>query len=162
MIDFIIWVLQNIALAPYHLVLAVFNPGQWLNWSNPESVMRFIYYGASVEFFFVVFTSLIVITLIGAFWKREFLWWCVRILEAFANAVGRTAAWAGLVMVLTQVMIVFLQRIFRVAEIQLGPLGTAFAKDLSWWAEGLKFHNAVVVCLCVALHLCARARHDPR
>ncbi|WP_439522683.1 TRAP transporter small permease subunit [Marivita sp.] len=150
MIDFIIWVLQNIALAPYHLVLAVFNPGQWLNWSNPESVMRFIYYGASVEFFFVVFTSLIVITLIGAFWKREFLWWCVRILEAFANAVGRTAAWAGLVMVLTQVMIVFLQRIFRVAEIQLGPLGTAFAKDLSWWAEGLKFHNAVVVCLCVA------------
>jgi TRAP-type mannitol/chloroaromatic compound transport system permease small subunit len=53
-------------------------------------------------------------------------------------------------MVLQQVMIVFLQRIFRVAEIQLGPLGTAFAMDLSWWAEGLKFYNALVVCLCVA------------
>jgi TRAP-type mannitol/chloroaromatic compound transport system permease small subunit len=150
MFDFIIWVLQNIALAPYHLVLALINPAAWLNWSNPEAVMRFIYYGASVEFFFVVFTAIIVITVVGMTWKRELLWGSVRVLEAVANAIGRTAAWAGLVMVITQVMIVFLQRIFRVAEIQLGPLGTAFAKDLSWWAEGLKFHNALVVCLCVS------------
>jgi hypothetical protein len=42
-----------------------------------------------------------------------------------ANVIGRTAAWAGLMMVLIQVMIVFLQRIFRVAAIELGPLGTA-------------------------------------
>jgi len=112
--------------------------------------MRFIYYGASVEFFFVVFTTFLVITAVGVFWRREILWGCVRVLETFANAVGRTAAWAGLVMVLIQVMIVFLQRIFRVAEIQLGPLGTAFSMDLSWWAEGLKFQNAIVVCLCVA------------
>jgi hypothetical protein len=39
-------------------------------------------------------------------------------------------------MVLIQVMIVFLQRIFRVAAIELGPMGTAIAFDLSWWAEG--------------------------
>jgi hypothetical protein len=44
-----------------------------------------------------------------------------------ANGIGRFAAWAGLMMVLIQVMIVFLQRIFRVAEIQLGPMGTAIA-----------------------------------
>ncbi|MDG3042802.1 TRAP transporter small permease subunit [Roseicyclus marinus] len=150
MIDFILWVLQNIALAPYYLFTAITNPGAWLDWSNPEAVMRFIYYGASVELFFVVFTTALVITLLGMFWNREILWVAVRILETFANAVGRTAAWAGLVMVLVQVMIVFLQRIFRVAEIQLGPLGTAFAQDLSWWAEGLKFYNALVVCLCVA------------
>jgi TRAP-type mannitol/chloroaromatic compound transport system permease small subunit len=73
----------------------------------------------------------------------------VRVLEGFANAVGRTAAWAGLIMVLIQVMIVFLQRIFRVAAIELGPLGTAVTMDLSWWAEGLKFWNALVVTLCV-------------
>ena len=150
MIEFVVWVLQNIALAPYYLFMALTNPGAWLDWANPESVMRFIYYGASVEFFFVVFTTFLVITAIGAFWNREFLWSCVRVLEGIANAVGRTAAWAGLLMVLIQVMIVFLQRIFRVAEIQLGPMGTAVAFDLSWWAEGLKFWNAAVVCLCVA------------
>jgi hypothetical protein len=150
MIDFVLWVLQNIALAPYYLYVAITNPGAWLNWANPEAVMRFIYYGASVEFFFVIFTTFLVITALGIFWKREILWGFVRGLEGIANAIGRTAAWAGLVMVLIQVMIVFLQRIFRVAEIQLGPMGTAIAFDLSWWAEGLKFWNAIVVCLCVA------------
>jgi TRAP-type mannitol/chloroaromatic compound transport system permease small subunit len=48
---------------------------------------------------------------------------CVRGLETMANVIGRTAAWAGLLMVLIQVMIVFLQRIFRVAAIELGPHG---------------------------------------
>ncbi|MGB0499376.1 MAG: TRAP transporter small permease subunit [Rubricella sp.] len=150
MIEFIAWVLENIALAPYHLFIAITNPGAWLNWANPEAVMRFIYYGASVEFFFVVFTTFLVITALGMAWKREILWMGVRILEGVANGLGRFAAWAGLLMVLQQVMIIFLQRIFRVAEIQLGPLGAAFAQDLSWWAEGLKLHNAIVVCLCVS------------
>ena len=150
MIDFILWVLQNIALAPYNLFVAATNPSAWLDWSSPEAVMRFIYYGASVEFFFVVFTTFLVITALGIVWKREILWTAVRVLEGFANGVGRFAAWAGLLMVLQQVMIVFLQRIFRVAEIQLGPLGTAFSQDLSWWAEELKLYNAMVVCLCVS------------
>ncbi|MEY3005649.1 MAG: hypothetical protein RLZZ491_2825 [Pseudomonadota bacterium] len=149
MFEFILWVLQNFAQAPYNLFMAVTNPGLWLNWSDPQAVMRVIYYGASVEFFFVVMTLVVLITALGMAWKREILWWGVRILERFANAVGRTAAWAGLFMVFVQVMIVFLQRIFRVAEIQLGPFGTSFTQDLSWWAESLKFHNAIVVCLCV-------------
>ncbi len=150
MIDFILWVLQNIVFAPYYLFVALTNPSAWLNWADPEAVMRFIYYGASVELFFVVFTTFLVVTAVGMVWNRDILWWGVRILEGFGNVVGRTAAWAGLVMVLVQVMIVFLQRIFRVSEIQIGPLGTAFSQDLSWWAEGLKLHNALVVCLCVA------------
>jgi TRAP-type mannitol/chloroaromatic compound transport system permease small subunit len=150
MIDFVLWVLQNIALAPYYLFVAITNPGAWLDWSNPEAVMRFIYYGASVEFFFVILVTFLLITLFGAIWNREFLWRCVVGLETMANVIGRTAAWAGLLMVLIQVMIVFLQRIFRVAAIELGPMGTAIAFDLSWWAEGLKFWNAAVVCLCVS------------
>jgi hypothetical protein len=36
--------------------------------------MRFIYYGASVEFFFVIFTTFLVITALGMAWKREILW----------------------------------------------------------------------------------------
>lgn len=149
MIDFILWVLQNIALAPYHVVMALANPGAWLNWADPEALMRFIYYGASVELFFVFLTTFLVITALGMAWKREILWWGVRILEGFANGVGRVVGWAGLLMVLQQVMIVFLQRIFRVSEIQLGPFGTAFTQDLSWWGEELKFYNALVVTLCV-------------
>ena len=74
MIEFILWALQNIALAPYNLFLAVTNPGSWLNWADPQSVMRFIYYGASVELFFVAITTFILITALGMFWSREILW----------------------------------------------------------------------------------------
>lgn len=150
MLDAIIWVLQNLALAPYNLFYALTHPSTWIGWENREALARFIYYGGSVEFFFVVFVIFLVITALGMAWKREILWACVRGLEAFANGIGRLAAWAGLLMVLQQVMIVFLQRIFRVSEIQLGPLGTAFTQDLSWWGEELKLYNALVVCLCVS------------
>ena len=149
MIDFIVWLVTNIVMAPVNLVMALINPGAWLNWGNPESLVRFIYYGGSEQLLFVVFTSFAVITALGMFWKRAILWSCVRGLETFANVIGRATAWVGLIMVLQQVMIVFLQRIFRVAEIQLGPLGTAFSQDLSWWSEELKLYNAMVVCLCV-------------
>ena len=149
MIDWLIWILQNLALAPYHLFVALTNPGAWLNWSDKEALVRFIYYGGSVEFFFVVFFVFLAITALGMAWKREILWACVRGLEGFANLVGRTVAWAGLLMVLQQVVIVFLQRIFRVSEISFGPGGLSFTKDLSWWSEELKLYNALVVCLCV-------------
>ncbi|MEO0637296.1 MAG: C4-dicarboxylate ABC transporter permease [Pseudomonadota bacterium] len=149
MLDAIIWFLSSVALAPYHLFLALTNPSMWLNWSDKEALVRFIYFGGSKELFFVVFVTFLVITALGVFWRRSILWSCVRGLEAFANTVGRIVAWAGLIMVLQQVMIVFLQRIFRVAAIELGPLGTAFTRDLSWWSEELKLYNAMIVCLCV-------------
>lgn len=148
MFELVIAFFKGIALAPYHLFLALINPAAWLDWSNPEALVRFIYYGASWPLFYVIFTTFLIITALGVFWKRDFLWGCVRGLEGFANIVGRTVAWAGLIMVLQQVIIVFLQRIFRVAEISFGPAGSAFTQDLSWWSEELKLYNAMVVCLC--------------
>jgi len=148
MIDLILWVLQNIALAPYHVFLAIVGPADWLAWGDRQALARFIYYGGSVELFFVFLTTFLAITAVGV-WKRAFLWGMVRVLEGVANGVGRLFAWAGLLMVLQQVMIVFLQRIFRVSEISLGPLGTGFTQDLSWWSEELKLYNAMIVCLCV-------------
>tara|TARA_B100000780_G_scaffold209723_1_gene149746 strand:- start:1379 stop:1999 length:621 start_codon:yes stop_codon:yes gene_type:complete len=59
------------------------------------------------------------------------------------------AAWAGLLMVLQQIVIVFVQRIFLEAQITFG-LGVGLDKDISWYAEELKFYNAIIVCLCAA------------
>ncbi|ARE41995.1 TRAP-type transport system, small permease component, predicted N-acetylneuraminate transporter [Rhodovulum sp. P5] len=148
MLDGILWVFQNIGLAFYHFDYAVTHPGLWLDWSDKQAIMRFVYYGGSTEFFFVVFTAFLMLTALGI-WRRSIMWGAVRVLEGFANSVGRVVAWAGLLMVLQQVMIVFLQRIFRVAEIELGPFGYSFAKDLSWWGEELKLYNAMIVALCV-------------
>ena len=148
MIDGIVWVFQNIALAFYNFFYALTHPGDWLNWSEPTSVMRFIYYGGSVEFFFVVFTAFLILTIIGLL-NNRIMWNAVRVLEWIGNNIGRLAAWAGLLMVLQQVMIVFVQRIFASAQISMG-FGTAFSKDISWWAEELKLYNALVVALCVS------------
>ena len=148
MLDGILGFFTNIALAFYHFGYAISHPKSWLDWSDGEALGRFIYYGASKELFFVILTAFICLTAVGI-WRRSVMWAVVRGLETFANGLGRFVAWAGLLMVLQQIVIVFLQRIFRVAAIEFGPFGYSFAKDLSWWSEELKLYNAMIVALCV-------------
>ncbi|EAQ03352.1 hypothetical protein OB2597_01992 [Pseudooceanicola batsensis HTCC2597] len=145
----LIWVLQNIAAGFYNLGYAVSHPSLWLDWSDKESLIRFIYYGASVEFFFVLLDIFLVLTIAGLLW-RPFMWGVVRVLEAMANGIGRAAAWAGLIMVGQQIIIIFLQSIFRLGGITLSPFGIEFTQSITWYSESLKLWNAVVVGLCVS------------
>lgn len=147
MLEGIVWFFKNIALAFYNFGYAVSHPQLWLDWSDKESLIRFIYYGGSVELFFVFLTGFITITAIGIY-HRPFLWRVLRVYEGIGNTVGRIAAWAGLLMVLQQILIVFIQRIFAQSQITVG-LGSALSMDISWWAEELKFFNAIVISLCV-------------
>ena len=71
--DGVVWIFQNIALAFYNLGYAITNPSLWLDWSDKQAIMRFVYYGGSVEFFFVVFTTFLIVTAIGM-WKHNFMW----------------------------------------------------------------------------------------
>ncbi len=142
------WLFAHLIEAPYNIIYALFNPSLWLDWSNKEAVMRFIYFGGSVELFFAVLFLFLVIFITGLI-NNRFMWGCVRGMEGFANTVGRLAAWAGLLMVLQQILIIFMQRVFTVSEISLG-LGAAITHDVSWWSEELKLYNAIIVCLCVS------------
>ena len=151
------WVAAHLIEAFYNIGFALLNPGLWLAWvpqinapmddAAKAALARFIYYGASVELFFAVFVVFLVITIIGLVWNG-FMWGCVRRLEGFANAVGRVAAWAGLIMVLQQIVIIFLQGVFAVSDISLG-FGFTFARPVSWWSDELKLYNAIVVTMCV-------------
>ena len=157
MLDGIIWFFTNILNAFANIFKALFQPDLWLSWvpyinqtipdtEQKQALMRFVYYGGSVEFFFACFVIVLLITIIGLLYN-PFMWGCVRLLEGVSNTVGRIFAWAGLLMVLQQVVIIFIQRIFARAEISMG-FGMSFSKDISWWAEELKLYNALVVCLC--------------
>lgn len=146
MLDAILWLFQNIGLAFYNLGYALTHPGLWLDWSDKEAIMRFVYYGGSLELFFVVFTIFLIVTAIGM-WKTGFMWRCVRVLEGFANTVGRFFAWAGLIMVIQQIIIIFIQRIFARPDMIFG-FGIPLEFDISWYAEELKLYNALVVTLC--------------
>ena len=148
MLDGLQWLLVNVALAFRNAAVALAQPGSWLDWSDPEAMMRFIYYGGSRQLFFVVFTAFVILTAIGV-WRRGVLWSMVRGLEAFHNGLGRLVAWVGLLMVIQQIVIVFAQRIFAQSQLTLG-LGSAFSYDISWWSEELKLYNALIVALCVS------------
>ena len=144
--DGAIWFFQNLILAAYNIGYAVSNPELWLDWSEKKSIMRFVYYGGSVEFFFAILLIVLVLFLIGVL-RPSFMWGQIRVLEGFANTVGRFFAWAGLLMVLQQVLIVVMQRIFTRPDIVLS-FGVPLSFDISWYAEELKLYNALVVSLC--------------
>jgi TRAP-type mannitol/chloroaromatic compound transport system permease small subunit len=148
MLDALLWLVSQIGLGFYNFAYALSHPHEWLAWGDRTVLVKFIYYGASEEFFFVVFDSVLVILLIGL-WKRQFLWGVVRGIEAFGNGVGRLAAWAGLIMVLQQIIVIFQQRIFLVSELSFG-FGSAFTRDLGWYADELKLYNSMIVALCCA------------
>ncbi len=150
MADALSWIGAQLLSGFVNLYTALSNPMAWMNWVNdPESLIRFIYYGASKEFLFIVIDLFLILTVVGVI-HRPILWRAVGIIEGFSNGVGRFFAWAALIMVLQQVMIVFLQRIFRVSEISVGPFGIVFTKDLSWFGEELKLYNAMIVALVAA------------
>ncbi len=148
LLEGVIWFFTNVLMAFYNFFYAMFNPALWLDWSDKQAIMRFVYYGGSVEFFFVVFTTFLLMFAVGI-WKQNVMWGYVRVLEGIANTVGRFFAWAGLLMVLQQVVIVFMQRIFTRPDISVG-FGIPLQFDISWFAEELKLYNAMVVCLCMA------------
>ncbi|MGC3937045.1 TRAP transporter small permease subunit [Roseobacter sp. EG26] len=146
--DGVLWFFTNIGLAVYNFFYAISHPSLWLDWTDKQAIMRFVYYGGSVEFFFVVLTGFLIMFAIGL-WRNDIMWGYVRVLEGFANTVGRFFAWAGLLMVLQQIIIVFMQRIFTRPDISVG-FGIPLQFDISWFAEELKLYNALVVCLCMA------------
>ncbi len=144
----IFWFLKSLILAVVNLFTAVTSPQMWLDWTDKESLIRFVYYGASVELFFVFLLCFIIIVLAGLL-SQTFLWGVVRVTEGLSNSIGRLVAWAGLIMVVQQVMIVFLQRIFARTDIVLS-FGVPFQYGVSWFAEELKLYNAAIICLCIS------------
>ncbi len=153
-IEGVLWFFQSLAMGFYNILWAITHPGLWLDWitwnnttEDKASLMKVVYYGGSTEFFFAVLAIVVTLTGIGL-WRREFMWGCVRLMEGIANTTGRFFAWAGLLMVLQQIIIVFMQRIFTRPDISFG-FGIPLQFDISWFAEELKLYNALVVCMCV-------------
>ena len=144
----ILWFFQGLLYSVVNLFTAISNPQLWLDWSDKKALMRFIYYGGSTELFFVFLLCFIIIILAGLLSQR-FLWGFVRVTEGISNSVGRLVAWAGLIMVIQQVVIVFLQRIFARPDIVIS-FGIPIEYGVSWFAEELKLYNAAIICLCIS------------
>jgi TRAP-type mannitol/chloroaromatic compound transport system, small permease component len=146
------WLFGNLLEGLFNIFYALATIPSWLGWvawhntlEDKQALMRFIYYGGSVELFFSVAVIVLIVTPVGM-WRHWVMWACVRGLESFANGVGRFFAWAGLMMVAQQILMLFMQRIFAVSEIGIG-VGSIFTQDVSWWSESLKVHNPMIVAM---------------
>lgn len=151
----IVWVIQSLLDAVVNLFTALGTTSLWLDWlswdnttEDKQSIMRFVYYGGSTEFFFVVLLAFLIMTAIGIY-RKSIMWGYVIVLETVANTLGRIFAWAGLIMVLQQIVVVFMQRIFTRPDIAIG-FGIPLQYDISWFGEGLKLYNAMIICMCVS------------
>ena len=142
---------------------------EWL-FATPErkvAMVKFIFWGGSntfLKWLLIAFGLFTIVGLAQAYFRTDkgypILWGSVRGIEAMNNSVGRVFAWAGLIMVIQQILIVFLQRIFRVSSIEFGigapfgykvfDFGIYLSHDLSWYSEELKLFNAMIVVLCCA------------
>lgn len=142
------WLIGQFLEAPYNIFFALTHPGMWLDFSDKQAITRLVYFGGSKELLFAFFFVVLTVLIIG-FLRREVMWGTVRTLEGVSNWIGRLAAWAGFAMVLQQILIIFMQRVFAVSQIGFG-FGIPIIKDVSWWSEMLKLENALVVSLCVA------------
>ncbi|MEM6610423.1 MAG: TRAP transporter small permease subunit [Pseudomonadota bacterium] len=149
MSEFLSWILSSIWGGFYGFFWVLTHPLQAFNFGSGESVLRIVYYGASAELLAFVLTLFVAFFVVG-FVRPNVLWGVVRGIEGFSNFVGRAAAWAGLIMVLQQVLVIFLQSIFRASDVGIGPFGLTFEQPIGWFADGLKSYNAAVVCLCCA------------
>ena len=145
--DGLLWVITNFGMAFYNFGYAVLNPSIWLDWSDKKAIMRFVYYGGSTEFFFVVMLSFTILFIVGII-RPKVMWSSVVLFEGLANYIGRFFAWAGLLMVIQQVLIVIMQRVFTRPDIIIG-LGVPLDFDISWYAEELKLYNALVITMCI-------------
>ncbi|MEM1387384.1 MAG: C4-dicarboxylate ABC transporter permease [Pseudomonadota bacterium] len=149
MIDIIVWLFSSLAGGIQGLFWVLFNPLQAFNLSDGEAVLRLAYYGASGELFMLVAAIAVGVFVVGVF-RNGFLWKVVVGIETISNGVGRFFAWAGLLMVLQQVLVIVLNSIFRAADISIGPFGVAFTQPIGWYADGLKIYNAAIIALCCA------------
>ena len=67
------WFFVNLGMAFVNLFSAVTNPSMWLDWSDNKALVRFIYYGASIELFFILLVLLFAL-FIAAHFNQRFLW----------------------------------------------------------------------------------------
>jgi len=79
----IAWFFGNLAYAVVNFFYALINPHLWLDWSDKQALVRFIYYGASTELFFVYLLSFVIIAVAGLL-HRPFLWGVVRTTEGIS------------------------------------------------------------------------------
>jgi len=115
-------------------------------WSDKEFWSAFIRYGASKELLFIVLALFLLLIFWGLAQPRRL--GCVAdVIDNGVSKIGKTIAWIALLMVLQQVLVVFMQAIFKQSSMSLGPYLPNFGATPQWFSEELRLFNALLIVL---------------
>ena len=115
-------------------------------WTNKAFWSEFIRYGASKELMFIVFFFIFLVIGWGIMQPRKLVGIADGI-DKIVSKIGRIVAWLALVMVVQQVLVVFMQAIFKQSAMSLGPFLPSFGATPQWFSEELRLYNALLIVL---------------
>jgi len=113
----------------------------------------FAMFGKSSEFLFMVLAAVLFVWIGGFFFKS--VWrYSYTAINQFNTNLGKIASWFALIMAIMQIMIIFLQQVFRANGFPLAFFGINILPDsdvitMPWFATELMFFNAIIIaCAC--------------
>ena len=113
-------------------------------WTNKQFWSEFIRYGASKELLFIVLTLVFLVICWGVM-KPNKLAGIADSIDTIVSKIGRIIAWLALLMVIQQVLVVFMQAIFKQSSMSLGPFLPSFGATPQWFSEELRLYNALLI-----------------
>ena len=114
----------------------------------------FAMFGKSSEFLFMVLAAVLFIWICGFFFKS--VWrYSYKAINEFNTNLGKIASWFALIMAIMQIMIIFLQQVFRTNGFPLAFFGINILPDsdvitMPWFATELMFFNAIIIAFACA------------
>lgn len=117
-------------------------------------IVNALIFGKSSELFFTLF-SLVIGLLIAGLIYRPILRWVATGINAFNGTLGKLASWFVLLMTFQQIMIIFLQQVFRANGFPIAFLGLELVPGddvvtMPWFATELMFYNAIIIAFACA------------
>ena len=113
----------------------------------------FAMFGKSPEFLFMVISAVLFLWIGGFFFKPLWRYSYTKI-NNFNSNLGKLASWFALIMAIMQIMIIFLQQVFRANGFPFAFFGINLLPDsdvltMPWFATELMFFNAIIIaCAC--------------
>ena len=119
-----------------------------------EYIVNALIFGKSAEFFFM-FLALVLALLVAGLIYRPILRRVAGGIDSFNGTIGKLAAWFVLLMAFQQIMIIFLQQVFRANGLPIAFFGLQIVPGddvvtMPWFATELMFYNAIVIAFACA------------
>lgn len=69
------------------------------------------------------------------------------VIDGVASKLGRWVCWFALIMVVQQILVVFMQAIFKTPIMSIAPFGVGLSQTPQWFGEELRLYNALLIAL---------------